>query len=390
MTNCASNGPPRTRGHPHGWKRLSILFGAAGLAAGCASHEIYPVDPEKSALPAIGSAARVTALTAKVGLYVHDDLRGKHYTRKARYSSIAIPVGETVVPYLEWATRNLFSDVVPMNVLALDRIESGELGGIIELKDATIGRWQVVLHSAATPPIEWQIQGVSWADWRTEGQVRIASLELRDALAQFLVDFGKDQGRAAWLAGVGVAAGKKVEPDFGDAGSGLGEKIVMRGDEAVAKHCFKDRLAGASPSITFVPMEEFRAAMFPWFEYSTEPKDADAMTAFALQPAIRSRMRALGVRHYLEFDGGTTGKGNGGAGCGMYGCLGAGGGTRTTSYRLNLIDLWNGNSVMAAKIEESSAFVTGIFLFVPLYVSAPTEARACERIASTLRETLKK
>ena len=64
------------------------------------------------------------------------------------------------------------------------------------------------------------------------------------------------------------------------------------------------RIGRERPDVRFVDGEEFRDALFPWFEPGTAPVSQPGMAELVRRPLVRETLEALGVRYLLVVGGG--------------------------------------------------------------------------------------
>ena len=163
-------------------------------------------------------------------------------------------------------------------------------------------------------------------------------------------------------------------------------------DAVRAMDCVGRRLAQAQPSFQVIPADQVRLEFFPWLEPSTAPKSLEDLQRWAAEPAIRSKMRAIGARYLLEFHGGTkTDIPKGGilcgAGFGAGGCFGFAWGSRDSTFGATLLDTWEGGTPLdASAMRHSGVYMPAFVLPIPLM--AGTESKACEELSQRIHERL--
>ena len=101
------------------------------------------------------------------------------------------------------------------------------------------------------------------------------------------------------------------------------------GTEAKFIHCVGDSLKSGSRGFNVKNNEEFVNAMFPWFEPSTAPVRAEAITELMSHEQVARRLDATGVRYVVWLNGATRRTDGGGslacgAAPGVAGCIGFG------------------------------------------------------------------
>lgn len=180
------------------------------------------------------------------------------------------------------------------------------------------------------------------------------------------------------------------------------------GTESDFLSCVQDKLGGelvhpqqgqsAKPSkAAAVPFkiygeQEFQDALYPWFEPSTAPSNANGLKALLERPGVTERLQQIRVRYVVWLDGNTVRKdGGGGVSCtlaaGVPACLGVGWWDKEGDYVATVWDLQN-----ATEIGEVNANVTGTSVFIgavaPIPIIVPVQGKACDRMSEQLRSFL--
>jgi hypothetical protein len=134
---------------------------------------------------------------------------------------------------------------------------------------------------------------------------------------------------------------------------------------------------------------EFVDRMFPWFEPSTAPAKAEAMSSLLARPGVSEQISESGVRYVVWLDGGTRKTDGGGSlACGAApggaGCIGFGWWQKESAYEATIWDLKQAKSAgsVGTNVTGTSAIVGAI---VPLPFIARVQATACNRMSNQLR-----
>jgi hypothetical protein len=179
------------------------------------------------------------------------------------------------------------------------------------------------------------------------------------------------------------------------------------GTEEVFLDCVQERLGGqllhpeqgqrAKASNAPVPFsiygeQEFTDALFPWFEPSTAPANAQGLRVLLQRPGVVERLQQIGVRYVVWLDGSTRKTDGGGsvacaAGPGGAGCIGLGWWEKESGY---VASVWDMNN--AAEIGSVSADVTGTSVLIgavaPIPIITPVRRKACDQLSEQLRSFL--
>jgi len=132
--------------------------------------------------------------------------------------------------------------------------------------------------------------------------------------------------------------------------------------------------------------QEFTDALFPWFEPSTAPANAEGLRFLLQRPGVMPRLQQIGVRYVVWIDGNTQQTDSGGSvacavGPGGGGCFGVGWWEKESGYVASVWDMQT-----AAEIGSVSADVSGTSVLIspiaPIPIITPMRHKAC----SSLRE----
>jgi hypothetical protein len=144
--------------------------------------------------------------------------------------------------------------------------------------------------------------------------------------------------------------------------------------------------------IKVIGEEEFRDAMFPWFEPRTAPANTSDLPEIISQPHLAARLEELGLRYLVWINGDTDRTDSGGsltcsvttAGAGCFGFLTW---ENDSSYEASVWDVRSGKSV--GKI-SSDAVGTSYMpaVIVPLPFIARVRSSACNSMADQLKTFL--
>jgi hypothetical protein len=179
------------------------------------------------------------------------------------------------------------------------------------------------------------------------------------------------------------------------------------GTEEIFLDCVQEKLGGqlvhpkqgqdSRPSTAQVPFKiygerEFTDALFPWFEPSTAPANAQGLRVLLQRPGVTERLQEIGVRYIVWLDGNTRKTDGGGsvacaAGPGGAGCIGLGWWEKESGYVASVWDMQN-----ATEIGSVSADVTGTSVLIgaiaPIPIITPVRRKACDQLSDQLRSFL--
>jgi hypothetical protein len=179
------------------------------------------------------------------------------------------------------------------------------------------------------------------------------------------------------------------------------------GTEEAFLDCMQQRLGGelihpedgqdSAKSTARIPFkiygeQEFTDALFPWFEPSTAPANAEGLRVLLQRPGVMPRLQQIGVRYVVWVDGNTEQTSSGGSvacavGPGGGGCFGVGWWEKESGYVASVWDMQT-----AAEIGSVSADVSGTSVLIgaiaPIPIITPVRRTACDRLSEQLRSFL--
>jgi hypothetical protein len=138
--------------------------------------------------------------------------------------------------------------------------------------------------------------------------------------------------------------------------------------------------------------QEFTDALFPWFEPSTAPANADGLRVLLQRPGVTERLQDIGVRYVVWVDGYTRKTDGGGSvacaiGPGGGGCFGVGWWEKESGYVASVWDMQNANEVGSVTTDVTGTSVL-IGAIAPIPIITPVRKTACDRLSEQLRAFL--
>ena len=153
--------------------------------------------------------------------------------------------------------------------------------------------------------------------------------------------------------------------------------------------CVSRNMRSGGDAIRVIHEDEFRDALFPWFEPRTAPANTSDLPEIIAQPMLAKRLEELGLRYLVWIEGDTDRTDSGGsltcsvttAGAGCFGFLTW---ENDSSYEASIWDIRTGQSV--GKI-SSDAVGTSYMpaVVVPLPLIARVRSSACNSLADQLK-----
>ena len=171
-----------------------------------------------------------------------------------------------------------------------------------------------------------------------------------------------------------------------------GEAVTVLGasqtyEQSRITRCVQRAMREAEPDLKIMPGRTFRDALFPWFEPTMAPTNADELAALLARPAVKRRVEELAIRYVVVAASSTTGKNEGfffcgGAGHGA-GCLGLSWMDIESRVTAAVWDLKQGTSAGQLTANTTGTNVA-IGLLVPVFFISATETAACEGLGTRL------
>jgi hypothetical protein len=153
--------------------------------------------------------------------------------------------------------------------------------------------------------------------------------------------------------------------------------------------CISKNMSGGKHKLHVVAEQEFRDAMFPWFEPRTAPVNAADLPELIAQPELADRLESLGLRYLIWVQGDTDRTDSSGSltcsvtatGAGCFGFLTW---EMDAGYEAQVWDVRSGN--LAGRV-SSEAVGTSYMpaVVVPLPFIAPVRSSACSSLAQQLK-----
>ncbi|MFU8815741.1 MAG: hypothetical protein ACNA7W_10375 [Pseudomonadales bacterium] len=186
-----------------------------------------------------------------------------------------------------------------------------------------------------------------------------------------------------------------------DTGMSVEDSVVLLGRRTLPSReeteysflsCVGKRMGSGSNRVRVIDEDEFRDALFPWFEPRTAPTNTANLPDLIAQPNLARRLDELGLRYLVWIDGDTDRTDSAGsltcsvttAGAGCFGFLTW---ENNSSYEASIWDVRNGTSV--GKI-SSDAVGTSYMpaVVIPVPIIARVRSSACNSLGDQLKNFL--
>ena len=160
-------------------------------------------------------------------------------------------------------------------------------------------------------------------------------------------------------------------------------------DKDFAK-CLQTELKEDLANLKVIPEDQFRNALFPWFEYRTAPKNAAELSALLSKTIVRDHIEKLGVEILIYVNGETIqgqldGPGFCGGGYGGGGCLGYLSAERKTHMATTVLNIRDATTLGSTDINFHGS-VEVPMLIIPIPIPAFTQSAACSETAKLISE----
>jgi len=152
--------------------------------------------------------------------------------------------------------------------------------------------------------------------------------------------------------------------------------------------CVQNGLKKEFSKVKFVPGNEFRNALFPWFESSTAPREISELSAILSKTLIRERIEGLGIELLIYVHGDTQqSKMEGFVGGGYGAAAGYAAAERETHISTTVWDLRE-----KVRVGDTDVIFQGTvhlpILGIPIVIPAFTESSACSETAKRISNCL--
>ena len=208
-----------------------------------------------------------------------------------------------------------------------------------------------------------------------------------DATSVLLAQFDQQLPLMARLPGAAVVekAARQPSPDVGEPVS-----LAMIGsdydqDQEPAKkrleRCMLEQIEDNELSLKPMLPGDLRDQLYPWLSRSNYPKGLHQLESIVRQPAVRERLRELGIHYVLSWDGETVqSQFTGPFYVTAYGMIGYESADKVSTIRADLLAVEDGRIVTSFEsTREGTDTVLGLVL-VPVPITEDTEGAVCEEI----------
>jgi len=201
-------------------------------------------------------------------------------------------------------------------------------------------------------------------------------------------------GATGTLAPAAAMAGESA------AGDKAAESLVLlrtsylagnRTEEGFVR-CVSKKIRSGSKRPLIHAEREFIDQLYPWLEPRTMPRESADLSDFMARPGVAETIHRKGVRYMVWLSGQTLREGSGGslscaAGPGGAGCFGVAWWQNNSEYTASV---WDINELSDMGDMKASVRGTSVVpaLVIPIPIIARTREKACDSLASQIREYL--
>ena len=155
-------------------------------------------------------------------------------------------------------------------------------------------------------------------------------------------------------------------------------------------NCVSRNMGSGSNNVAVISEQQFRDAVFPWFEPRTAPLNTTDLPALLREPVLAERIREIGLKYLVWLEGSTRRTSQGGSlSCtltpGGGGCFGFLTWENDSSYEASI---WDTHTAKTAGRVSSDAAGTSYMpaLVVPIPIIARVQSSACTSLAEQLKQ----
>lgn len=199
----------------------------------------------------------------------------------------------------------------------------------------------------------------------------------------------------AALLGLAAGMAPAVAPADGDPDSlVLLRTSYLAGNrtEEAFVNCVSKKIRSSAKRPDVHAEREFVDELYPWLEPRTMPRESADLSKFMERPGVGDAIRRKGVRYMVWLSGQTLREGSGGslscaAGPGGAGCFGVAWWQNNSEYTASVWDMseLSDMGAMEANVRGTSVIPA---LVIPIPIIARTREKACDSLASQLRDYL--
>lgn len=162
--------------------------------------------------------------------------------------------------------------------------------------------------------------------------------------------------------------------------------------EEVFVNCVSKKIRSGAKRPDIHPEREFVDELYPWLEPRMMPRESADLSEFMGRPGVGEAIRRKGVRYMVWLSGQTLREGSGGslscaAGPGGAGCFGVAWWQNNSEYTASVWDMNELSDMGAMKANVRGTSVIPA-LVIPIPIIARTREKACDSLASQLRDYL--
>ena len=156
--------------------------------------------------------------------------------------------------------------------------------------------------------------------------------------------------------------------------------------------CVSKKIRSGAKRLNIYAEQEFVDELYPWLEPRTMPRESADLSEFMQRPGVGEAIRRKGVRYMVWLSGQTLREGSGGslscaAGPGGAGCFGVAWWQNNSEYTASVWDMSELSDMGAMKAAVRGTSVIPA-LVIPIPIIARTREKACDSLASQLRDYL--
>ena len=153
--------------------------------------------------------------------------------------------------------------------------------------------------------------------------------------------------------------------------------------------CVSSKMAGGSNRVAVVKEDQFRDALFPWFEPRTAPTASNDLPELISQPALAARLEEIGLKYVVWIEGSTRRTDAAGSlTCNLaatgVACFGFLTWENDSDYEAQVWDVREGKAVGRVSSEAiGTSYMPAVIVPVPLI--ARVQNSACSTLATQLK-----
>ena len=146
--------------------------------------------------------------------------------------------------------------------------------------------------------------------------------------------------------------------------------------------CIIEEIEDSDLALKVMPLQNITNYLYPWFSRSTYPQGTSALEQILRRPAVQKRLKSIGVKYFLHWEGETTRDQFSGPFLNtIYGSVGYESAVKRSQLKAKLLDVEKGAVLNAFAVQKKGTDKIVGLLYLVLPIPADTEEAVCQELA---------